>query len=126
MSAHPAKKRPRDEAARQLAGELLTLVGAVTGKENADLTAALGPGPATATLLELGVTSNSAAALRSRVFKQLEAELTTYELITTPFEELLVLIASAQKQEVGVLVPALPAGLQGSHQEPNLNRPPPR
>ena len=122
-------KRPRDDAVRQLEGKVLELVGGVTGKESAELSTAIGPGPVTPTLLELGVTSTTAASLRSRIFKELEAELSTHQLMTTPFDELLMLIAAAQKQEVGVSIPAFSAGAESGQrsqhqQEPNLNKSP--
>merc|ERR1711892_315047 len=52
---------------------------------------------AAATLTELGVTSIMAMALKGWVFHQLEAELTTFQLMRSPTSELLELIATHRK-----------------------------
>ena len=57
---------------------------------------------AAATLTELGVTSIMAMALKGWVFHQLEAELTTFQLMRSPTSELLELIATHRKSETGV------------------------
>lgn len=105
-------------AERELASihqSMLELVALAVRKDEADVGVALGvppSPPATITLLDYGVTSAAGAGLRSRVFKQLEAELTTFELLTTPFLDLCRLIAAAQKREtVGAIIPPMPAGL---------------
>jgi hypothetical protein len=93
---------------------MLELVAVAVRKDKADVGMALGmppSPPATMTLLDYGVTSAAGAGLRSYVFKQLEAELTTFELLTTPFVDLCRLIAAAQKREtMGATIPPMPAG----------------
>ena len=89
---------------------LVDLVALSTGRSESDVAVALGMPPSVAsstTLLEFGVTSAVCAGLRSRVFKQLEAEVTSFELLTTPFCDLLQLIAEARKQDVllGAAIP---------------------
>jgi hypothetical protein len=105
-------------AERELASihqSMLELVAQALGKDEADVGKTLGvppSPPAKTTLLDYGVTSAAGAGLRSRVFKQLEAELTTFELLTTPFIDLCRLIADAQKREtMGAVIPPMPAGL---------------
>ena len=60
---------------------------------------------AAATLTELGVTSIMAMALKGWVFHQLQAELTTFQLMKSPTSELLELIATQRKGELGVVIP---------------------
>lgn len=90
---------------------LLDLVALSTGNDLAIVSAALGAPPAppaATTLLDIGVTSAMGAGLRSRVFKQLEAEITTFELLTTPFCDLLRLIDAAQKADsMGAVIPQM-------------------
>merc|ERR1719469_391350 len=60
---------------------------------------------AAATLTGLGVTSIMAMALKGWVFHRLEAELTTFQLMRSPTSELLELIATQRKSDLGVVIP---------------------
>ena len=90
---------------------MLELISISTGKDVAEVGASLGvppSPPAATTLLNIGVTSTMGAGLRSRVFKQLEAEVSTFELMTLSFFDLCKLIAAAQKQErMGANIPEM-------------------
>ena len=58
-----------------------------------------------ATLTDLGVTSTMAMTLKGWVFHELEAELTTFQLMKSPTSELLEIIATQRKSELGVAIP---------------------
>ena len=60
---------------------------------------------AEATLSDIGVTSTMAMGLKGWIFHQLEAELTTFQLMKSPTSELVELIASKRKSELGVAIP---------------------
>jgi len=120
--SHDAKRvrTDRPSADKELAAihvAMLELVALAVQKTVTDVGAGLGvppATPATTTLLDFGVTSTAGAALRSRVFKQLEAEITTFELLTTPFADLCQLIAEAQKQDtMGAIIPPMPTAGAG-------------
>ena len=101
-----AKRSRIDEAevndlSKQLFSHLATLLPGDprTGREPAELNEA--------TLTDLGVTSTMAMTLKGWVFHQLEAELTTFQLMKSPTSELLELIATLRKSELGVALPEL-------------------
>ena len=89
---------------RQLFDHLTTMLEADPNADGAKL-AQSDATVAAATLTELGVTSTMAMALKGWVFHELEAELTTFQLMRSPTSELLELIATHRKSELGVAIP---------------------
>ena len=106
-----AHKRPRDEGASEpppaLRAELLVLVAACVEKDVDALTPQLAA--ANASLLDCGLTSSSAAALRARVYRQLGAEVPSQDYLNVTFAALLKQIERAQEAEVGATLPELGA-----------------
>ena len=108
MTATGKRGRAAEEAElKEIRERLLERVASVMHGGETSTAAALEPSPSS-TLLDLGVTSASAAALKGWVFKELEAEITTFELMKTPLNELFELIAQARTQEVGCFIPPVP------------------
>mmetsp|Transcript_26822 Transcript_26822/g.58926 ORF Transcript_26822/g.58926 Transcript_26822/m.58926 type:complete len:124 (-) Transcript_26822:1007-1378(-) len=106
-------KRPRELAAQyhaSLRANVLQLVEEVTGRDMEALKINLNsplhsqPSP---TLLDLGVTSAQAALLRACIFKQLMADVNTFDLLKTPFSEMVLLVGAAQSKQVGAVLPPL-------------------
>ena len=60
-----------------------------------------------ATLLELGLTSAAGVALKGWVLRHLEAELTTFQLLKQPLNDVVEAIDVAQRDDVGARMPAL-------------------
>ena len=89
---------------RQLFAHLTTMLEADPNADGAKL-AQPDATVAAATLTELGVTSTMAMALKGWVFHELEAELTTFQLMRSPTSELLEIIATLRKSELGVAIP---------------------
>ena len=78
---------PPDEAViASLREQLLDKMAALLAKPKEEMVAALAAAPS-ATVLELGLTSAMGIALKGWVFKELEAELTTFQLLKQPLIE---------------------------------------
>lgn len=80
------KKRPATSSQDALAALRATVVAQMadlSGKSAADIESAAVASPE-ATVLELGLTSAQGVSLKGWVFKTLEAELTTFELLKQP------------------------------------------
>ncbi len=79
-------------------GDAVTLAAALAKKDM---------GGSLPTLLEVGITSARAPALKGWIFKHLDAELTTFEVCKTPFDELLALIVAGRERDVGIKIPEI-------------------
>lgn len=60
-----------------------------------------------ATVLTLGLTSAMGIALKGWVFHELEAELTTFELLKVPFDQVVLAIEAARRQDMGAKLPEI-------------------
>jgi hypothetical protein len=60
-----------------------------------------------ATLLSLGLTSKMGIELKGWVFHELEAELTTFELLKQPLDDVVLAIEGSRRQDLGVHIPNL-------------------
>ena len=79
----------------------------VIGTATDEITAAIAAQP-NASVLELGLTSAQGISFKGWVFKQLEAELTTFQLLKQPFNLMIEAIDTAQREGVGAVLPDLP------------------
>jgi hypothetical protein len=85
------KKRappPSTSALQRLRVQVLEQMSALSGKEATELDSAAAAAPE-ATVLELGLTSAQGVTLKGWVFKVLEAELTTFQLLKQPFSQVI-------------------------------------
>ncbi|KAL1510914.1 hypothetical protein AB1Y20_005743 [Prymnesium parvum] len=90
-----------------LRNQLLGQLSIHLNQDPASLDDAISSSAKMPTLLELGLSSAACSALKGWVFHNLEAELTTFELLKTPMDQLLELIARARTRTIGL--PELPA-----------------
>ena len=87
-------KRPAssDESALSaLRSQMIDQMAAFSGRSSEELAAAAESSPQ-ATILELGLTSAQGITLKGWVFKQLEAELTTFQLLKQPLSDVIATI----------------------------------
>jgi hypothetical protein len=104
----PEQKRTHegeDAEAAAVKGALLAMCADATERAPSAIAAALRQ--PNASLLDAGITSAVGVSLRSRVFKELEAELTLHELLTTPVASLISLILDAKRRDQGAVIPEL-------------------
>ena len=107
VDAHHARARGTvdDEEVQELSSQLFSHLATVLP---ADPRTSLEPARLKeATLADLGVTSQMGMALKGWVLRQLQAELTTFQLMKSPTAELLELIATERKREFGCVIPEL-------------------
>ena len=105
----PKRHLSSDGALQALRARLLARIASLLDRPEEDLREALTKQPSMS-LMELGLTSAMGVALKGWVFKELEAELTSFELLKCPVNEVLLSIEAAQRQDVGVKLPgAAPA-----------------
>ena len=64
-------------------------------------------GAAEATVLELGLNSTQGITLKGRVLRDMEAELTTFQLLKQPFPLVIECIDTARRETIGALIPEL-------------------
>ena len=125
-------KRPHvdDDELAALKVALIERLAIHLEKDSAAITESLPTSGTLPTVLELGLSSAAGAALkgcaavdlsrrfrptrswfrchrRRWVLRKLEAELTTFELLKTPLDELLLLILKAQKEDLGASLPGM-------------------
>ena len=100
--SEPVSEETLADIRKQLVEQLVTMG---TFKDAAECAAAI---TSSSTLLQLGVSSAQGSSLRGWVYRRLEAEISTVDLLKTAVPDLLRLIACAQQQSVGVAMPPLP------------------
>ena len=88
-----------------LRSQLLAKMASLLERPESELASAALANP-TATVLEIGLTSAMGIALKGWVFKELEAELTTFELLKSPLDGVVVAIEAARRQDVGAKLPS--------------------
>eukprot|EP00325_Prymnesiales_sp_UTEX-LB-985_P035294 CAMPEP_0174719880 /NCGR_PEP_ID=MMETSP1094-20130205/32203_1 /TAXON_ID=156173 /ORGANISM="Chrysochromulina brevifilum, Strain UTEX LB 985" /LENGTH=125 /DNA_ID=CAMNT_0015920271 /DNA_START=39 /DNA_END=416 /DNA_ORIENTATION=- len=103
----PKRAHTDDADLANLRSMLLGKLATLMDRSADDVTAAVKATP-TASLLDLGLTSAMGVSLKGWVFKDLSAELTTYELLKQPFDNVVLSIDGAQRQTVGICIPDLP------------------
>ena len=105
-------KRPAQSSADELAHlttQLYALIADVSQKTVSDIHAAADAADAEATILDLGVTSAQGISLKGRVLRELEAELTTFELLKQPLKVVVEAIDVSRRDGVGAIIPSLGA-----------------
>ena len=117
-------KRPASAEAselEQLRRRVLAQMAALSSREEAEVVAAVDASP-NATILELGLTSAQGLTLRGWALRELEAELTAFQLLKQPFPEVLAQISAAQRENLGVSLPEVsPPPLDGPLAEQRAN-----
>lgn len=96
-----------DSAISALRAKVVEQLASVLDKSADEITAAIAAKP-DAGVLELGLTSAQGISFKGWVFKQLEAELTTFQLLKQPFNVMIEAIDAAQREGVGATIPNLP------------------
>ena len=102
-----------------LRGQLLAKMASLLERSEEEMATTAAAAPL-ATVLELGLTSAMGIALKGWCFHTLEAELTTFELLKMPFDEVVLAIEAARRQDVGAKLPALPS-LPGEPPAPQVS-----
>lgn len=89
---------PSTSALQKVRAQVLAQMSQLSGKEVAELESAVAAAPE-ATVLELGLTSAQGVTLKGWVFKTLEAELTTFQLLKQPLNLVIEAIGAALRLE---------------------------
>ena len=89
---------PATSALQKVRAQVLAQMSQLSGKEVAELESAVAAAPE-ATVLELGLTSAQGVTLKGWVFKTLEAELTTFQLLKQPLNLVIEAIGAALRLE---------------------------
>ena len=95
-----------DDERRQLRSRVLGQMALITERTVAELADAAAASP-TSTLLELGLTSAMGISLKGWVFKELEAELTTFQMLKQPLDDVVASIDNARREALGASIPQL-------------------
>ena len=106
-----SKKRPALSSEAELAAlrkQLIDQMAVVAEKEADEISAAIAAQPE-AGVLDLGLTSAQGISLKGWVFHQLEAELTTFQMLKQPFSLVVEQINLAQREETGLKIPEFAA-----------------
>ena len=85
-------KRPALSSADELGRlreQLLELMASVSNKSVGEMREAADSASSEATILELGLTSAMGISLKGRVVRELEAELTTFQLLKQPLQQVI-------------------------------------
>lgn len=89
-----------------LRGQLISKIASLLERTEEEIAAAVAAAPS-ATIIELGLTSAMGIALKGWCFKTLEAELTTFELLKLPFDDVVLALEAARRQDIGARLPSL-------------------
>jgi hypothetical protein len=104
-----------------LRGQLIAKIASLLERTEEEIAAAAAVAPS-ATILELGLTSAMGIALKGWCFKTLEAELTTFELLKLPFDDVVLALEAARRQDIGARLPSLNgAALAPAHESDHLS-----
>lgn len=104
-----------------LRGQLIAKIASLLERTEEEIAAAAAVAPS-ATILELGLTSAMGIALKGWCFKTLEAELTTFELLKLPFDDVVLALEAARRQDIGARLPSLDgAALAPAHESDHLS-----
>ncbi len=99
----PAEAEPG--ALQALRRQLLARMAFHLEREEASVVAAADEAP-DATILELGLTSAAGLTLKGWVLRTLDADLTTFELLKQPLNDVVEAIHNAQSKDSGLALPA--------------------
>ena len=102
-----------------LRGQLIAKIASLLERTEEEIAAAAAVAPS-ATILELGLTSAMGIALKGWCFKTLEAELTTFELLKLPFDDVVLALEAARRQDIGARLPSL-NGAAPAHESDHLS-----
>ena len=102
-----------------LRGQLIAKIASLLERTEEEIAAAAAVAPS-ATILELGLTSAMGIALKGWCFKTLEAELTTFELLKLPFDDVVLALEAARRQDIGARIPSL-NGAALAHESDHLS-----
>ena len=104
-----------------LRGQLISKIASLLERTEEEIAAAVAAAPS-ATIIELGLTSAMGIALKGWCFKTLEAELTTFELLKLPFDDVVLALEAARRQDIGARLPSLDgAALAPAHESDHLS-----
>lgn len=87
-----------------LRGRVIAKMAEQLERGEEELSAAIRESPE-ASVMDLGLTSAMGIALKGWVFHELEAELTTFQLLKQPLDDVIMAIEGARRQEVGLQLP---------------------
>jgi len=96
---------PTNEEVTKLKADLLELIAGCWGKSVDECKSAWDAASSEATILDLGLTSAQAISLKGRVMRELEAEVTTFELLKQPLRDALDAIDKSRRAGVGAVIP---------------------
>ena len=120
-SCMPKAKRHLSDNAELavLRGQLIAKIASLLERTEEEIAAAVAAAPS-ATILELGLTSAMGIALKGWCFKTLEAELTTFELLKLPFDDVVLALEAARRQDIGARLPSLDGAAPAPAHESDL------
>ena len=104
----PKRVHTDDGDLKVLRATLLAKLSGLMSRTEDELTGAIAASP-TATLIDLGLTSAMGISLKGWAFKDLQAELTTFEMLKQPFDDVVASIDRGQRQNIGCVIPNVPA-----------------
>ena len=108
MSARGTKRAALsdDSELQSLRAKVIAQMATLTEKSVEELTATAAEHPQS-TVLELGLTSAMGVALKGWVLRHLDAELTTFQMMKQPLNQVIESIDVARREDVGLLVPEM-------------------
>ena len=96
-----------DSALDALREKVIAQLALISDQTSDEIKAAIAAQPEGG-VLDLGLTSAQGISFKGWVFKQLEAECTTFQLLKQPFKLVVETIDTAQREGVGAKIPDLP------------------